>query len=110
MGVLAVAGITVLLWLRKHKRRCQQWISVHTINSRRPEFETFGHLFLDLVNNPEKLYDFFRITKEQFKMVVELTASSIRKQNANYRLAVRPEGRLAIVTFHKETIHPTVAK
>ena len=69
---------------------------MHPINSRRPEFGSFGYLFPDLVNNPEKFYDFFRMTTEQYKMLVELIGPSIKKQNTNYRLAIRPEERLAI--------------
>ena len=69
---------------------------VHPINCRRPEFGAFAHLFPDLVNNPEKFYDFFRINNEQFKMLVELLRPSIEKQNTNYRRAIQPEERLAL--------------
>ena len=98
MDILAVAEIAVLLWLRqrRRRRRRRQRIWAHAINTRRPEFGSFAHLFPDLINNPEKFYDFFRITTEQFKMLVELIGSSIRKKNTNYRLAVRPEERLAV--------------
>lgn len=96
MDVDAVAEIAALLWLRQRRRRRQQRIWVHEINAKRPEFGSFGHLFPDLVNNPEKFYDFFRMTTEQFKMLVELIGSSIRKQNTNYRRAVGAEERMAI--------------
>ena len=53
-------------------------------------------MFPDLINNPEISYDFFRMTTEQFKMLVELTGPTIKKLNTNYRLAIEPEERLAI--------------
>ncbi|MPC53150.1 hypothetical protein E2C01_047036 [Portunus trituberculatus] len=55
MDVLVFAEIAMLQWLRKRRRRRRQRIWVHSINFRRLEFGSFGHLFPDLVNNPESI-------------------------------------------------------
>ena len=69
---------------------------VHPINCRRGQFGTFSHLFPDLIKNPEKFHDFFRIDIEQFKKLVELLRLFIKKNNTNYRRAIPAEERLAI--------------
>ena len=61
---------------------------MHPLNTKRPDFGNFTHLFPDLVNHPEKFYNFFRMTTENFKKLVELTGPSIRKINTNYRRAI----------------------
>ena len=94
----------MLLWLRQRRRRRRQRIWVHPINAIRPEFGSFGHLFPDLINNPEKFYEFFRMTTEQFKMLVELTEPAIKKLNTNYRLAIEPEQRQAIILGNNLTL------
>ena len=42
-------------------------------------------IFLDLLNNPDKFYSFFRITTENFKKLVDITEMSIKKMDTNYR-------------------------
>ena len=96
MDVSDLARITLLLLQRRRRRRKQRNMWIHPINSRRAQFGTFAHLFPDLLNNPDKFHDFFRIDKEKFKQLVELLRLSIQKQNTNYRRAIEAEERLAI--------------
>ena len=90
MDAYSLAQVAALLWLR-HRRRSKQRkrIWMHELNTKTPDFGSFCHLFPDMVNHPEKkFYNFFRITHENFKKLVELTGSSIKKSNTNCRRSV----------------------
>ena len=59
---------------------------VHQINIKRPDFETFSHLYPDLLEDEEKLYGcVFRMNIEQFYLLSQLVGEEIQKQNTNYR-------------------------
>jgi hypothetical protein len=70
---------------------------VHSINIKRPEFGIFSHLYWYLLKDEEKCRGFFRMTIEQFYRLSQLVAEEIRKQNTNYRRAIKPEVRFAII-------------
>lgn len=40
---------------------------MHQLNTKSPDLGNFSHLFSDLVNHPEKFYNYFRMTNENFK-------------------------------------------
>lgn len=82
MDVANLAEIAVLLWLRRCRRRHRTRVWVHEVDARRPEFGSFGHLFPGVVIGQDEFY-FFKMTTDQFKMLVELNAPTIRKQNKN---------------------------
>jgi len=73
---------------------------VHPINIKRPDFEIFSLLYPDLLEDEEKFHGFFRINIKQFYRLSQLVAEEIRKQNTNYRRAITPEERFAIVLRH----------
>ncbi|KAG7168586.1 hypothetical protein Hamer_G021493 [Homarus americanus] len=87
MDAYSLAELAVLLWIQrlKHKRRTRIWM--HELNTKGPNFGSFSHLFPDLVNHQDKFYNFFRMTVENFKKLVDLTGSSRRKMTTNYRRA-----------------------
>jgi len=68
---------------------------VHLINIKRPDFEIFGHLYPDLLEDEEKFHVFFRMNIEQFYRLSQLVGEEIQKQNTNYRRAITPEEQLA---------------
>ena len=96
MDACSLAEVAALLWLRRRRRKKKQRIWIHELNIKRPDFGNFSHLFPDLVSHPEKFYNYFRMTHENFKKLVELTGSSIKKINTNYRGAVGVEERMTI--------------
>jgi hypothetical protein len=69
---------------------------VHPINMKRPVFEIFSHLYLDLLDVEEKFHGFFRMNIEQFYRLSQLVGEEIQKQSTNCRRAITPEERLAI--------------
>ncbi|XP_031342315.1 uncharacterized protein LOC116170224 [Photinus pyralis] len=79
---------------RVKKRRNLFWI--HPIHTRRPVFGSFNHLFPDLLNDPKKFYNYFRMSPDLFFQLRNLIAERIRKENTNYRAAISPEERLAV--------------
>lgn len=83
MDAYSLAEVTAFLWLRRRRRKNRARIWMHHLNTKRPDFGSFSHLFPDLVNYPDKFYNFFRKTNENFKKLVELTEPSIRKINTN---------------------------
>jgi len=66
---------------------------------KRPEFGTFCHLYRNMLEDEEKFHGsfFFRMNIKQFYRLSQLVAEEIRKQNTNYRRAISPEERLAVV-------------
>jgi hypothetical protein len=86
-----------LMWRRWHRKRQNMW--ENPINIKRPEFGIFSHLHRDLLEDEKKFHDVFRMNIDQFCRLSQLVAEEIRKQNTNYRRAIRPEERL--VTFLK---------
>ena len=97
MGAYSLGEIYALVWLwrrKRKKRKSRIW--VHHLNTKRSQFGNFNHLFPDLVKHPEKFYNFFRMTNENFKMLVELIGPSIKKNNTNYRRAIESEEKMAI--------------
>jgi len=69
---------------------------VHPVNTKRPEFGIFSHLYPDLLECENKFYGYFRMNIEQFYLLSQLVGQEIRKQNTNYKRAISPEERLAI--------------
>ena len=83
------------MWRRRwHRKRQNMW--VHPINIKRPEFGILSHLYRDLLEDEEKFHGFFRMNIDQFYCLSQLVREEIRKQNTNYRRAIKPEERLAI--------------
>jgi hypothetical protein len=83
------------MWGRRWclKRR-NMW--VHLINIKRPEFGTFSHLYLDLLDDEEKFHGFFRMNILQFYHLSQLVGEELRKRNLSYMWAISPEELIAI--------------
>jgi hypothetical protein len=65
------------------------------------EFETTSvlivqSLFPDLLNDPKKFYNYFRMSADLYFILQNMVADEAQKQSTNYRRAIPPEERLAI--------------
>ena len=81
------------MWRRRwHHKRQNMW--VHLINMKRPDFEIFSQLYLDVLEDEDKFHGFFRTKIEKFYHLSELVGEEIQKQNTNYRMAITPEEQL----------------
>lgn len=93
--IYSLAEATALLWLlHRHRLKNATWIWMHHLNTKRPDFCSFSHLFSHLINHPKKFYNIFR-TNENFKKLVELASLSIREINSKCRHAT--EERVTIL-------------
>ncbi|XP_001946487.2 protein ALP1-like [Acyrthosiphon pisum] len=69
---------------------------VHPINEERNEKGVFTNLFPQLINDPEKFHQFFRMSYDQFSYLHNLIKDDIKKQNTQFRAPVPSEQRLAV--------------
>jgi hypothetical protein len=59
-------------------------------------FGTFKRLFPDLLNNPRKFYNYFRMSIERFCELENMLLDYTVKQITNYRAPISPQERLAL--------------
>lgn len=69
---------------------------VHLINVERNEKGIFVNLFPQLINDPEKFHQYFRMSYNQFTDLHNLIKDDIKKQNTQFRAPVPSEQRLAV--------------
>jgi len=69
---------------------------VHPINKERNEKGVFTNLFPQLINDPEKFHQYFRMSYDQFSFLHNLIKDDIKKQNTQFREPVPSEQRLAV--------------
>lgn len=69
---------------------------VHPINKKRDEKGIFINLFPQLINDPEKFHQYFRMSYGQFTDLHNLIKDDIKKQNTKFRTPVPSEQRLAV--------------
>jgi hypothetical protein len=74
---------------------------VRDLNTKRPDFGAFSHLFPDVLNDPDKFFGFFRITTESLKKLADLTGIAVTEMDTNYRRSIRVEERTAIFLRYK---------
>lgn len=87
---------TLLLWQflelldKENQKEKRFW--VHPINQKRniPDF------IRELRNDPDKFYNYCRMSMETFDELLNLVEDRIKKQNTNYRRCISAEERLII--------------
>ena len=81
--------------LRRIKRRERRWW-VHPLNAVRLD-EGQYHTIMDKLNtDPDKLYDYFRMSQTSFKELLDLLEPHIKKKDTIMRNSISAEERLAI--------------
>ncbi|CAH1989618.1 unnamed protein product [Acanthoscelides obtectus] len=76
---------------RRDKKRRLCWIN--EILSRRNLLGEFHHLHDDLLNDPQKFFDYYRMSLETFQYILSAIESSIAKDS--FRETIRPVERLS---------------
>ena len=87
----------ILYWFyhgKKPKRRNKYW--VHDIFKRRNEFGEYHRLVLELQLDGERFQQYFRMSREQFKMLLYLVEGDIGKMDKQLRISISPRQRLTI--------------
>ncbi|XP_071946017.1 uncharacterized protein [Antedon mediterranea] len=81
------------LWLNKKRER--QWVNI--VNKKRKTHGQFETLVReDLEVDPDKFFNFFRMTQVQFEILFDLIKDDISKTDTNFRKSITPRERLAI--------------
>ncbi|CAH2010300.1 unnamed protein product [Acanthoscelides obtectus] len=85
---------------RRDKKRRLCWIN--EILSRRNLLGEFHHLHDDLLNDPQKFFDYYRMSLDTFQYILSAIESSIAK-DSNFRETIRPVERLSVTLRYLAT-------
>lgn len=83
------------LLMRRRRRRSRRTEWVNQIFLKREEHGEFHHLMDDLKKDPEKFFDYFRLSLNTFTYILESVKPELTK-HSNFRLVISPEERLTV--------------
>ena len=92
-----IEEILLLYWYstkRKVKGKRRWW--VHDIIQKRKEYGEYHRLVKELELDEERFYQYFRMSKDQFKLILDLVEPHITKTDTQLRDSITPRERLAI--------------
>ena len=69
---------------------------VHPFNTQRETKSEFINVYRECRRDPEKFFQFFRMSVEQFDNLHALCYAELEKKSTNYRDPLTPEYRLAL--------------
>ncbi|KAH9631746.1 hypothetical protein HF086_014747 [Spodoptera exigua] len=78
----------------ERRRKRKYW--VHPLNTLRLEIGQFHTLYMQLRLNPDKSFEYYRMSIQSFDVLLNLTKDYITKQNTKLRTAIPPEERLTV--------------
>ncbi|CAI6344722.1 unnamed protein product [Macrosiphum euphorbiae] len=89
----------IALWLYNRRRKRQQknrvfW--VHPINARREEVGLFYTLFIDLRNDENKFFNYFRMSYASFGVLHGQLRDKLQRENTQFRNCIQPVEMLSI--------------
>lgn len=85
-----------LLYLRRKKRGVVKRFWIHDIVKSRPTEGAFYTLFEKLQKDPNKFFNYFRMSEETFNYILLHIKEKIQKQNTHLRMCIPPKEMLAI--------------
>lgn len=92
--ILAESSLLKYIAVRKITKQKRTW--VHNINSERPVFGKFHHLFAKLTAHPDKFREYFRMTLDTFNYIEKKIMPVVEKMLTNWRKPISVKERLAI--------------
>ena len=92
----------LLLLIPPNERRQRRW-DVHPMNEKRALEGVYGNLFPYLHQFPDKFFNFFRISEEDFEVILQFIKTRIKKRKT-HRLPISEEQRLAV--FLRYVLNP----
>ena len=78
----------------KRRKRSRNW--VHEFNEERISLGEFYHLYRDVRLYHDKFYNYLRMTKNTFDMLLEKLENHLGGPGTNYRQKISPEQRLVL--------------
>lgn len=85
-----------LLLLRRRRRRRNRRFWIHPILERRQQLGEYHRLVQELKLDEDRFFQYFRMSKEVFQILLCKVGPVIAKRSTNYRDSIAPEQRLAI--------------
>jgi hypothetical protein len=73
------------------------YMVVHPINQRREKYGELHKLCEELKSFPQRYFQYFHMTKEQFEILHSLIENKITKEDTNYRKSISMRQRLAVM-------------
>lgn len=86
----------LLLYRRLKRRRAKRLQWVHPINQKRKECGDFYVLFHQLREDPEKFYNYFRMSATTFDELHGRLKDVLQRQDTFMRECIQPEQMLAV--------------
>lgn len=86
----------LLLYRRLKKRRAKRLHWVHPINQKRKECGDFYVLFHQLREDPDKFFNYFRMSATTFDELHERLKVTLQRQDTFMRECIQPEQMLAV--------------
>lgn len=71
-------------------------IWVHNAWRQREEEGEFATLYIHLIDDESKFFEYFRMTKHCFDILLSKLTGKLKKQDSHWRKAIPPKERLAV--------------
>lgn len=81
--------------LRQNRKRCRH-IWVHPMLKNRKIESEFFTLHKELMDDETKFYQYYRMSKDQFRYLLDKIIGDITKNNTTFREAISPIEKLAV--------------
>ncbi|KAF9424298.1 hypothetical protein HW555_000437, partial [Spodoptera exigua] len=95
LEAMDVNSLAILYWYyRRQRRRKRLWLN--PIVQRRSTVGAFTTLMQQLRNDPQKFFNYFRMTIPTFDNLLKKVEKDLKKRDTNMRKSIRPEEKLAI--------------
>jgi hypothetical protein len=88
--------VAVCLYLRRRRAKKNKRLWVHSVNTTRKVHGEFHHLVQELRLDDARFYQYFRMNRGTFDILLQRVESRITKKTTNYREPVSPAQRLAV--------------
>lgn len=85
-----------LLYLRRKKREIQRRFWIHDMNRARFVEGAFYTLFPRLQKDPDKFFNYFRMSERTFDYILTQISCAIRKKDTHFRQCIPPKEMLVI--------------
>lgn len=90
-----VNSLAIIYWYyRRQRRRKRLWLN--PIVQRRSTVGAFTTLMQQLRNDPQKFFNYFRMTIPTFDNLLKKVEKDLTKRDTNMRKSIKPEEKLAI--------------
>lgn len=94
--MLLTAAFCVALNHRRKRRLRRHRFWIHPIDRNRDIHGDYNHLIAELRKDAQLFKKYFRLTVEQFDIVLSMIGSSIQLQNTRWRCSIEPGQQLAV--------------